>query len=304
MKTSIYQLILFCSIVNLLSSCKKEPEVLTGWQDELGGKIAITTPNSIYLIDSESITKIRQGPPNKIGPVCFSPDGEKIVFTQNDTMFTMDINGTNCMAIASDTNGIGPYSWSPDGSKIAFVRNLEGISIMNPDGTGIEFLTEGSNPWWTADGENIVYADHINSTDIYTIRLSDKLVQKIAVLSIDQDYNWLSFAALSPDNKELLFDFGSTWSYNSHIGVMTIEGNQSRQITQGYNVFNYSPCWSADSKKILYFCDPFDDDDLWGHPDLCLMDADGSDKKILKWPDPLIVSEKVEMIWYNGSFPL
>jgi Tol biopolymer transport system component len=214
-------------------------------------------------------------------------------------LYTIETNGTNYHVISCDTNGIGSIgnaAWSPDGNKIAFVAGgLTGkIYLMNPDGTGIEFLTEGLTPCWNSDGENIVYVYKKNSSsfsDIYNIHLSDKMIQKIAVLDIDQDYNWLGFDCLSPDNKELLFHFGSTWSYNSHIGVWNIEGNNSRQLTEGYDVFNKSPCWSADSKKILYFCED----------ELCAMNADGSDKAILKLPEELKSAEKTGLTWYNGS---
>ena len=91
-----------------------------------------------------------------------SPDGKRIVFSRNDSIYVMNSDG-------SDAHGLGisstDVSWSPDGSKVVFSDpSTTGISVANDDGTGIVHLTDASvsnkndsQPRWSPDGQKIAF---------------------------------------------------------------------------------------------------------------------------------------------------
>ena len=87
--------------------------------------------------------------------LAWSPDGQKIAFTQNttttgDAVAIINANGTGRAILAP--SGERP-SFSPDGTKIAYGTSADAIGIMNPDGTGqttvpLGTLTSNGQPNW------------------------------------------------------------------------------------------------------------------------------------------------------------
>lgn len=108
-----------------------------------------------------------------------SPDGSMITWrrvvenydsTRNAEIFVMNIDGTDVRRL-TDTPAFDSYpAWSPDGRKILFSSNRDGdhyedfnIYWINPDGTGLERLTETIHEVeqirarFSPDGIRIVY---------------------------------------------------------------------------------------------------------------------------------------------------
>ncbi len=93
-----------------------------------------------------------------------SPDGTRVVFTSNNSLYVMNLTSFVTTLVAS---GAGP-SWSPNGDRIAYLAGtgigyLSGaLSVMNADGTGAHLIStihhyDGSfAPTWTSDGRFIV----------------------------------------------------------------------------------------------------------------------------------------------------
>jgi Tol biopolymer transport system component len=108
--------------------------------------------NGIYVIGSDAA-----GPGALLIPdgdyPSWSPDGTKIAFSTGDIKVADANTGA---VIATLTSGLAPC-WSPDGSKIAF-DNIDGISVMNADGSGLTSLNvPGEQPNWSPDGTKIVF---------------------------------------------------------------------------------------------------------------------------------------------------
>ncbi len=99
-----------------------------------------------------------------------SPDGKKIVFTQQGTkgfgVWMMNTDGTGRQQIVpheSEIGGIAPV-WSPDGRRIAFSGQDGGfaeIFVCNADGSGLTQLTRlkkiSSSPAFSPDGQYLTF---------------------------------------------------------------------------------------------------------------------------------------------------
>ncbi len=99
-----------------------------------------------------------------------SPDGKKIVFTQQGTqgfgVWVMDADGKNRKQIIpneSEIGGIAPV-WSPDSRRIAFSGqngNFAEIFICNADGSHLKQVTQlqriSSSPAFSPDGNYITF---------------------------------------------------------------------------------------------------------------------------------------------------
>lgn len=110
----------------------------------------------------------------------WSPDGTKITFVRDFDIWIMNADGTGQTKISGEEGGLFP-EWSPDGTKIVFsyFDIVNGIAIMNPDGTERSFLThrEGHDeqPSWApamitinAAGSGVI-GDYINISGTNTI---------------------------------------------------------------------------------------------------------------------------------------
>jgi Tol biopolymer transport system component len=93
-------------------------------------------------------------------PVAWSPNGQLILWAADDTeaddgyrrLYRIPATGGTPARVTSDPAPVNEPDWSPDGTKIAVTRWAEtspspskpGIWVMNPDGSGGQYVREGS----------------------------------------------------------------------------------------------------------------------------------------------------------------
>jgi Tol biopolymer transport system component len=82
----------------------------------LTGKVAYVRGGAIYVTDGVTETRLTEDEVSSRPR--FSPDGTRIAYVHNGTIWVMNADGSGKRAV-SDRIGAGP-SWSPDGRSIAF----------------------------------------------------------------------------------------------------------------------------------------------------------------------------------------
>jgi len=82
----------------------------------------------------------------------------------------MNTDGTNAINLTKNAAYDGWPMWLPDGRKILFSSNRAGpanigqLYVINPDGTGLQQITDGPGsfvqPSWSRDGKKIFAHQH------------------------------------------------------------------------------------------------------------------------------------------------
>jgi Tol biopolymer transport system component len=186
----------------------------------------------------------------------YSADGRKIVFQQNNQIWTMNADGTNPTQLTTTSFGANtPGSWSPDGTKIVFHANREPVPPGSPAGSN-------TNEIYTID------ADGSNLT-----RLTNNLRQ-------DSHPGW------SPDGTKIVFR--SNRDLNFDIYVMNADGTDQTNLTMASPAEESGPDWSPDGKQIAFHTDR----DAFGigrvlnrNLEIYRMNADGSNPTRLTFTD-------------------
>lgn len=180
----------------------------------------------------------------------FSPDGSRIVFssqpvptqTSATRIWVMNADGTNRQKLTTELSDTP--QWSPDGAHILFFRQ-SGLSIMNPDGTGVQTLApQGSYGTWSADGTHvIVLGNGASGYGFYELDLAGSTVGFGAFpsgLSLGDGFG----IAPSPDGTKLAFPafhFGA--GELPGIYVMNLDGSNVLKVTDETSVCGY-PAWT------------------------------------------------------------
>jgi RNA polymerase sigma-70 factor, ECF subfamily len=118
----------------------------------------------------------------------FSPDGTKIVYDDDLSLYVEDADGGNRQLLAAGECNAGYLTepaWSPDGSRIAFTIYREcphtyAIAVVNADGTGRQELMNvrgPSGPSWSPDGSRLVFS--ASNHRMLMVRLDGSGLQEI-----------------------------------------------------------------------------------------------------------------------------
>src|SRR3989454_603929 len=198
----------------------------------------------------------------------WSPDGRKIAFTSDGSIYVMNADGSNPTGI---NRGYEP-SWSPDGKRIVFTNAGEfgtpEIAVMNADGSNPTRLTDNLGLWddfeatWSPDGTRIAYGQRICDENNGICELH------INVMTADgTGKEWVGEGggpAWSPDGTKIAFS-----GQDGGISVMSVDvWNDVHVIAPGMWA---KVAWSPDGTKIV-----FDHAECAECEDIGVMNEDGS----------------------------
>jgi len=127
---------------------------------------------------TRNITELFVDPEEWITFASWSPDGNRIAFTQHYELWIMNADGSAQTKLLGDARDV---DWSPDGNWIAYEAGPTGdqdIWIIRPDGTNPRNLTQTQGlteygPSWSPDSNQIAFSQLNNATEqiaVYNLR--------------------------------------------------------------------------------------------------------------------------------------
>lgn len=203
-----------------------------------------------------------------------SPDGRKIAYNN-------PANGISVLDLATGKESdVAPGlsikpRWSPDGAKILFWSDRSGtkeLYTMNPDGSGVARISDGSNGFheadWSPDGARIAFRRVTgDGGDIWTMKADGSGAALLyAGERMDSDPRW------SPDGRLIAFVSSvprTQGGYSTEIYVIGADGSNLVRATQ-HDGEDWSPAWSPDGNRIAFFgfrTSPTDSDLFAVNPD-------------------------------------
>jgi Tol biopolymer transport system component len=235
-------------------------------------------------------------------------------------IFAVNRDGSGFRQLTNDSASELAMSWSPDGSQLAYQRSSDEdgsteLYLMNADGSGLTNITRNPgddwSPAWSPDGKQIAfYADGSEGMALYLMDVIKDFAP--AIIPGTQMGAWPSW---SPDGKQIVYR--QEKAGNDEIFIINADGSNPINLTQ-HNANDLSPDWSPDGSTIifeslrnghyeLYAINPHgsnllrltnhpleDQHARWSpdgrsilyshHDELYLMNADGSDPRLLSKP--------------------
>ncbi|MGK7296098.1 MAG: TolB family protein [Candidatus Wenzhouxiangella sp. M2_3B_020] len=148
-------------------------------------------------------------------------------------------------------------SLSPDGRSIAFISDRDGdyeLFRMNADGSDPVQLTFNEvpeiHPYWSPDGESIVYNRRIGGERLYEIRMIGADGSGDRTVLRDGELN--SYAQVSPDGRFIVFDkWQDNDEDNGEIYLLPLPDGETVRLTDNA-VYDGYPAWFPDGERIVY----------------------------------------------------
>ncbi len=200
------------------------------------------------------ITRLTPGGSNVESGFGWSPDGTKVVFSQDGEISVVQVDSRSVSALTTHDSADVRPRWSPDGNLIAFESTRDGdvdLFVMSSDGSGITNLTNATGTdtdlRWSPDGSRVVFAsDRTGTSKIYVVDADGSdLTQLTTGVRIDRRPSW------SPDGTKIVFtSFADAAMSSSDIFIMDNDGSNVSQVTTA-GAEDY-PTWSNDGTHILF----------------------------------------------------
>ena len=187
-----------------------------------------------------------------------SPDGRRIAFVAEDTIYLGSTDGTWLNPIYQH-EGLWEVSWSPDGKRLVF-NVVDGVDwgeifTINVDGSDVIQLTDNTYfdqcPAWSPKGDKIAFVSTREGDDgnwsIYVMNADGTNQTRIT------DEDWLDVSPQwSPDGEKIIYQSNKGSLYYWGIFVMDADGSNIEPVYAPGDDFAYEPAFSPDGTRICF----------------------------------------------------
>ena len=216
--------------------------------------------SKIYTVcpDGSQLTMLRNGG----GGPAWSPDGQRLAFSEDGQIFLIDADGSNEQQLTSDDENSIPI-WLPGGNQIGF-RTTDGEGLwwwrqIDLQTLGISQLTEPSydfffqTPAWSPDGQYLAYMSLIEEVarNDGSSQIHIRRVDGTGDVALTQDI-WANVNPVwSPDSRKIAFLSERDGTYNMFaLYVIKIDGSNLVKLTEAIFSNSATFSWSPDGRYI------------------------------------------------------
>jgi serine/threonine-protein kinase len=179
-----------------------------------------------------------------------SPDGHRVAFAENSTIWTLDPERDTFTRVTAATDSIVSFPiWSPDGRLIYF-RSSDGIRMQNSDGSGASVVLPNTGPTdyptsFSADGQTLLVQrlDPVTEADLYGMPARGG-----GLTPILKTKAYEAAAQVSPDGKWIVYVSDESGPMNIYLRPYAGAERKYTVSSQG----GTHPIWSADGRRIFY----------------------------------------------------
>jgi dipeptidyl aminopeptidase/acylaminoacyl peptidase len=195
-----------------------------------------------------------------------APDGSRVAFSWNKTgdwqLYELDLTTGKSSLLTKSAGAKFSPQYSPDGSNLAYVVDFDGgenfhLFIKNLEtGKEHDFMPDLNyalqpNLCWSPDGNEIAYlADKSGFFDTYILNIKDGISRRVFANGHPcWDIFW------SPDGRWLVVEVEMR-GQDHGLFLFPPDGSQPTELTlDGESLNARQPCWSPDSKKLVFSSD-------------------------------------------------
>ncbi len=234
---------------------------------------------STYLVrpDGSDAHQIAVDSPGEVKHPDWSPDGQRLALTINDSIWVADADGSHAEMVQG--GGCCDYpAWSPDGTKLAFTNYSPESLGTKPATTWIEVLDLASGhvsrvvqtdrpllvdvPRWSPDGNQLVVGVHQMDDDGYETGAAIAVVPATGgelryltafeAFAFYPDWSWATNTIVFDTETIVDQKAPGALADTSNLSVIQPDGSGLRQITdvaQGKRIIQ--PTWTPDGTFVI-----------------------------------------------------